>query len=435
MAHVRKKRKTYNFNSEWENDYFFILFKGNCVCLRCNKNISLPKKGNIERHYASIHNASGAFDKSYPLKSTLREEYLKKLKNELGAQKLTFTKGKNQSEAATVASYHVARILAKRKKPYADGEIIKEAALQEIADVLFHDFKNKGEIKSAINSLQLSGATMVRRIENMSLDILSQLKADFRSCKYFAMQLDESTDITDTAQLLVFVRMIFEDFSTKEEMVNVIPLKEHTTGEDIFVAVKELISSFEIVLEKLVGISTDGAPFMVGKKKGFIALCRQDPSFPKFISYHCVIHQQALCGTFLKLDSVMKTVIKIVNRVRAHSLQRRLFKVLCEEFDSHYGELLLHTEIRWLSRGRVLWRVHELLPALVQFFKVEDKDGETTTDFPQLEDSEWLQDFAFLVDITEKLNFLNLSLQGKNKNLSSMISDISSFSKKLELWE
>ncbi|CAH1953705.1 unnamed protein product [Acanthoscelides obtectus] len=50
----------------------------------------------------------------------------------------------------------------------------------------------------------------------------------------------------------------------------------------------------------------------------------------------------------------MILVVKIVNKIRAQALQRRLFKTLADEIDCQYGELLLHSEVRWLSRGRVL---------------------------------------------------------------------------------
>jgi hypothetical protein len=39
-----------------------------------------------------------------------------------------------------------------------------------------------------------------------------------------------------------------------------------------------------------------------------------------------------------------------------------------------------------------------------------------------------------LTDITSKLNELNLELQGKDRNISSMISVVNAFQKKLKLW-
>lgn len=80
---------------------------------------------------------------------------------------------------------------------------------------------------SAIKSVQLSANTLMRRVEAMSSDVVSQLKTDFDRCSYFSLQLDESTDIVDTAQLVIFVRMVFENFETKEELVKVVLLKSH----------------------------------------------------------------------------------------------------------------------------------------------------------------------------------------------------------------
>lgn len=73
-------------------------------------------------------------------------------------------------------------------------------------------------------------------------------------------------------------------------------------------------------------------------------------------------------------------------------------------------------------------RFKELFPALVEFL---NEQGES---FPELEDRVWLRDFAYLVDIIEKLNVFNLLLQGKDKNIGGTISDVVSSTKKLELW-
>jgi hypothetical protein len=43
--------------------------------------------------------------------------------------------------------------------------------------------------------------------------------------------MDESTDIRDTAQLLAFIRMVFEDFRIKEELIGMISLKGRAKGK------------------------------------------------------------------------------------------------------------------------------------------------------------------------------------------------------------
>jgi len=52
---------------------------------------------------------------------------------------------------------------------------------------------------------------------------------------------------------------------------------------------------------------------------GFLALCAKDDSFPKFLSYDCIIHQEALCVQVLKFDHVMKVVTLVVNYIRSSS--------------------------------------------------------------------------------------------------------------------
>uniref|UniRef100_A0A6P7GA77 General transcription factor II-I repeat domain-containing protein 2A-like n=1 Tax=Diabrotica virgifera virgifera TaxID=50390 RepID=A0A6P7GA77_DIAVI len=418
-----KNSKVYHFHIEWEDAYFFTQVKGKCICLLCHASIAVGKKGNVERHFNSTH---PKINTEYPANNSIRKEKVKQLKNQLVRQQSVLLQVSDKTKATTLVSYKVSQVIAKKKKPFEDGEFIKECFV-EAANCLFEGFKNKYEIMSAINSLQLSSRTVTRRVENMS-DVVSQMKTDLQRCIFFSLQFDESTDISDTSQLAIFVRMIFDDFTSKEELVKIIPLKGPTRGEDIFSSVKDYFISEYIPLQKLVGITTDGAPAFTGVHNGFIALCRKDDTFPNFLTYQCIVHQQALCGTFLNADNVMKVVVKLVNQVRAHALQRRKFRTLIAEMNLEYGELLLPTEIRWLSKEKILRRFYELLPALIAFLK------ERKEDYSTLEEPEWLRDFGFLTDVTGKLNELNLQLQGKEKSILQMISEVKSFIAKLELW-
>ena len=166
--------------------------------------------------------------------------------------------------------------------------------------------------------------------------------------------------MVDVAQLCVFIRMVFEDMSTKEELLTILPLKGHTRGEDIFNAFMGFVNEKKLTLIKLISITTDGAPAMMGRTSGFIALCKESESFPDILNYHCIIHQQALCGKILNIKEVMDIAMKIVCSVRARSLQRRLFRAHVEENGAKHTDLLLHTDVRWLSRGTFLARFTEL---------------------------------------------------------------------------
>lgn len=68
-----------------------------------------------------------------------------------------------------------------------------------------------------------------------------------------------------------------------------------------------------------------------------------------------------------ELNSVLQDVIEVINHIKVHALNSRLFEQLCEEMDAEHRRLLLYTEMRWLSRGTSLARVFELWESLQSF--------------------------------------------------------------------
>ena len=56
------------------------------------------------------------------------------------------------------------------------------------------------------------------------------------------------------------------------------------------------------------------------------------------------------------MKEVMNLEVKTVNLIRSRGLNHRQFKSFLVDMDSKYGELLYHTEVRWLSREKVLKR-------------------------------------------------------------------------------
>lgn len=80
----------------------------------------------------------------------------------------------------------------------------------------------------------------------------------------------------------------------------------------------------------------------------------------KIIFLHCIIHQEVLCKCVLKMSHVVDTVTKVVNFIRAKSLNHRQFVSLLEETELGHADLPYHTNMRWLSLGKVLKRVWDL---------------------------------------------------------------------------
>ena len=84
---------------------------------------------------------------------------------------------------------------------------------------------------------------------------------------------------------------------------------------------------------------------MVGKHRGFIALIKK--KIPGLIETHCVIHRQHLVARNLsaELHNSLHIVIKCMNKIKAHSLNDRLFRALCHDNEEDFERLLLHKAV------------------------------------------------------------------------------------------
>ena len=99
--------------------------------------------------------------------------------------------------------------------------------------------------------------------------------------------------------------------------------------------------------------------------------------------------------------------------------------------DADHHVLLFHSNTWWLSRGNVIKQVFELRDELKLFFELEKK-----TDFALLlKNDRWIRYLAYMVDIFDQLNRLNLKMQGKNTNIIQFKDTLKAFMSKLDNWK
>ena len=203
----------------------------------------------------------------------------------------------------------------------------------------------------------------------MSEDILQQVIADIKaSPTKVSFQLDESTNVSLCSQLLVFVRYVKEK-EVVEEFLFCEPLKTTKKAVDIFSIVKEFFLNYEMFLDMVGSLCTDGAPAMLGNKSGFASRVKKE--LPHIKVTHCMLHPHGLAAKSLpeKLKNVLSIAVRAVNYIRGNTLKHRLFKVFCNKVGAKHSVLLYHTEVRWLSPGRVLTRVFELRKEIERFLR------------------------------------------------------------------
>ena len=136
-------------------------------------------------------------------------------------------------------------------------------------------------------------------------------------------------------------------------------------------AVEDYFQKKSIPLTNIISCATDGAPSKVGRNPGFLSYLKE--VIPKVLTVHCVIHRQHLVAKNFseKLHESLATVITAVNKIKANAFNSRLFHQLCIENDKDFQCLLLHTEVRRLSKGYSLKRFTHCLTVFWIFSRIQ----------------------------------------------------------------
>ncbi len=106
-------------------------------------------------------------------------------------------------------------------------DLILPAAKQMVSIILGNNAVNQ------LNLISLSNNTVKRRINDMSEDVFQQLICRVRASHFYAIQIDDSTDIVGMANLLTFVKYEF-DGEIEENFLFCRPLHSNATAEAIF---------------------------------------------------------------------------------------------------------------------------------------------------------------------------------------------------------
>uniref|UniRef100_A0A671WXQ4 DUF4371 domain-containing protein n=1 Tax=Sparus aurata TaxID=8175 RepID=A0A671WXQ4_SPAAU len=430
-----KKRKidseNRQFQSEWTDKYLFILpavTSTKPVCLLCNECMSVMKEYNLKRHYKSNH---GSFSARFPEGSDERRSKIQRLLASFQHGQAALGRFCTEQERAMIASLRVAWTLTRQKRPFTEAETVKDCMLAVIDEVVV-DEKVRESVTSSIKKVPLSDTSTLRRVELLAKDVSRQLLDNLKKTDVMSIAVDESTDCTDMAQLCIYVRF-HDGVHFREELVGLIPMEGHTTGEAIFQKIDAFFDERELDLQKVCLLVTDGAPAMIGRLQGLTA--RLSTIAPHMQFLHCIIHQSVLCAKLSgDLKNTMDTVMNIVNFIRStSSLQHRLFRMMLADMFAEHTDLLVHNDVRWLSKGNVLDRFCELHLEIVSFLRV-CKHKRAANLLERMLDEQFMAEVYFLCDIFKHLNTLNLELQGREKSIADLVEKLCAFKTKLTIF-
>ncbi|KAK7929863.1 hypothetical protein WMY93_006258 [Mugilogobius chulae] len=241
----------------------------NPLCVVCGERLAneAMKPSKLLRHV----------EKKHPTLKDKPLDFFERKRREYEGQKQLMKASSSVSVSALKASFLVAGRIAKAKKPFTIGEELILPAAKDICRELFGD-----AAAQKIAQIPLSATTVTRRIDEISEDIEAQLIERITASPWYAIQVDESTDVDNRAVLLVFVRYVFQE-DVHEDMLCALLLPTNTTASEIFSALNDYIE-------------------MLASKK-------LSP----------------------ELNSVMMDVVKVINHIKVNALNSRIFEQLCEE--------------------------------------------------------------------------------------------------------
>ena len=173
----------------------------------------------------------------------------------------------------------------------------------------------------------------------------------------------------------------------------------------------------------------DGAAFMTGIHHGIVKQIQQRAEQAKWT--HCFLHRENLATRQMLpvLNNIMSVVVKTVNYIKS-ALHSRCFAALCNNLDTDHLQLLYHSEVRWLSKGQIPNHLFELRCQVYMF--LQDQCSPLAE---QYIDDYFCAKLAYLTDIFDQLNQLNMSMQGRNSLVFLVADKVEGFKKNINFWK
>ena len=189
----------------------------------------MPLHRYFTKQHSEHQNKSKEFFQSHLAAQKKQSKFFDK---QMGLQSI---RGKNLLLASLKMSHHTS---------IQELECVVLPCVEIAADLIHGGEKEVNKIKqiplSDTTVAQISDATVARQCAAISTDIKEQLIQKILKASSFGIQLDESTDITSKAQLMVFCR--FPDIETNRIVEHYLfcqPIGVRATSETIFQKLNE----------------------------------------------------------------------------------------------------------------------------------------------------------------------------------------------------
>ena len=217
-------------------------------------------------------------------------------------------------------------------------------------------------------------------MEAISRTIREKLTQDISESEYFGLALDTSMDVSSTENLVITIRYIDKKTNQVcEKFFKLLSIKEKN-ADFIYQTLITFLNSNSL-MNKMIGISTDGEKAIASQKNGVIGKFLK--LRPYLIFSHCVCHRIALGAKdlvkeFPYLHVLNKLIYNVCSFLNGSEKRVQILKET-EVDDLNLGlRIIKPLDVRWLSNLDAMERLLDLYESVINTFTeviAKDKDS------------------------------------------------------------
>ena len=290
---------------------------------------------------------------------------------------------------------------------------------------------------STLENLHLHRTKCSQIIKNvLSASLEEEIVNDLEG-KKFSVLIDESTDVSSDKHLCVCIRHFsLQEKKIIDEYLGIIPVIS-TTGEDLFVALKEKLESKNLDLKNIVGYGSDGASNVIGAHNSVWSRIKNASN--NCVLMRCICHSLDLVvqNAFELMPSSVGFLLADIPTFFSKSALRReeflnLFKVMDpnEERRGTPTPFQKFSTTRWLVRGKVLYKLLVNWQELKAYFNCAEQHAPVNIRWKVRSISNMLNDdtvfiyVTFVTPIVQEFERLNALFQSSYVDPEKLVNEL-----------
>ena len=399
-ASKKSKHRHSGYNHKWKEEFSWIdCIPDGMICLLCRKHNRRP-------HKVALGKASWV---DIPCKTFTKQSVKNHAKSDSHKDAVTLEAQLCSSVSGDIRQLLAAVQSAEKKAMIGAMKCMYWLCKQEIAHTTkFSDLLDlaKSIGVTYLNDLQKGGNAhytserfMQELISYFGEMIRNSILHQVRASPFFALLIDETTDVAVINELIIYARYLGSDRKVHTSFLGIIEIPDGC-AQTILSAIRELCEKYELDLSgKLVAFGSDGAAVMIGCRSGVSTLLKQIS--PWVIANHCVAHRLALaCAQAADEVPYLKRFKAVLGQLYRYYQNSAVRSSGLKEIQAVLNDPILKLtqakDVRWLSHERAVQNLRQCFPSVLASL---EREASERHDAQALGLSSFMETYKFLATL------------------------------------